>query len=70
MPNAKPGESQNDYIQRCMSDPEVMKERPNQKARLGLCYGLYRQSKKKKQQSKGNAEPSWDEEKDTKYWII
>ncbi len=61
MPIKKKGESRNDYVQRCMSDPEVKKKKPGQSERLGYCEGLYTW-KKKKNQSKGSTEePSWDD---------
>ena len=70
MPSVKPNEKQSDFISRCMSDPSVIKERPDQKARLGLCYGLYR-SHKKKQKAKGSLkEPEWKDAIKDPVWII
>ena len=45
MPEPKAGESQNDFIARCV--PAVMDEGKTQDQALGKCYGIWRQSKKK-----------------------
>lgn len=48
MPKVKEGESEKDYIARCV--PYVMNEDSSrtQEQALGLCYGLYKESKKEK----------------------
>ena len=48
MPKVKAGESEQDYVSRCV--PYVLKEgtAKTQDQALGLCYGLYKQSKKEK----------------------
>ena len=48
MPEVKPGESQKDYVSRCVGDSEVVKEFPDQKQRIAVCYSKYRQHKKSK----------------------
>jgi hypothetical protein len=45
MPEPKAGESQNNFIARCV--PIVMDEGNTQDQALGKCYGIWRQSKKK-----------------------
>ena len=45
MPKPRKGESQSDFISRCMGDLEAKRTRPKQDERLGLCYGLWAQAK-------------------------
>ncbi|MEK6881749.1 MAG: hypothetical protein AABY22_19180 [Nanoarchaeota archaeon] len=70
MPSVKKNENESDYISRCMSSAEAMKERPDQKARLGLCYGLYRAHKKKMESEGSMEEPKWEEIENQDYFLI
>ena len=70
MPNVRTGESKEKFVSRCMSDPTAMKERPNQQARLGLCYGLYKTYKKKKQTNGSNEDPIWEDVEKDKVWFL
>jgi hypothetical protein len=45
MPEPKSGETQNDFIARCV--PIVIDEGKTQDQALGKCYGIWRSSKKK-----------------------
>ncbi len=40
MPDVNPGESESEYVARCV--PIVMKEGKTQDQALGQCYGMYR----------------------------
>lgn len=44
MPKPKPGESEKDYVARCV--PVVMGEGATQEQALGKCYGMYKNAKK------------------------
>ena len=46
MPTPNPGESREDFISRCMASEEARNTAPDQDARLGLCFGLWDQSRK------------------------
>lgn len=46
MPTPRKGEKESDFIGRCMADPEAQRTKPDQKERLGFCYGLWRQAHK------------------------
>ena len=61
MPKIKPKEKESDYVSRCVS--YVMKnEGLSQKAAVGKCFGMYKQSKKKKQTKGDASEPNFDDE--------
>lgn len=47
LPKPKPGESQNDFIGRCVSDPIMESEFPRQDQRLIICYVQFRGKNKK-----------------------
>ena len=74
MPDVKPSEKHdkkglNHYLARCV--PVVMKENGgNQKAALGKCYGMYRQSKKRKKAKGDLSEPNFETENETKVAFI
>lgn len=59
MPLPKPhkNEEQQEFVSRCAGDDTMVKEFPNQKQRLGVCYSIFKQSKKRKSKA------SWDEVK-------
>jgi hypothetical protein len=46
MPKPHAGESQDDFISRCMADPEARRDHPGQKERAGFCYGMWKQHAK------------------------
>lgn len=46
MPTPRSGETRNEFVSRCMSDPEAKRTRPNRDERLGLCNGLFDQARK------------------------
>jgi len=48
IPINKDGESQKDFISRCMGDKTMKKEFPDQKQRAGVCYKQWRKPKKEK----------------------
>jgi len=50
MPLVKPteGEKEQEFISRCMENKESNKKFPNQKQRAGVCFSLWKKSKKKK----------------------
>jgi len=41
LPKPKPNESQKDFIQRCVVDPNIQKEGKTPEQRLGICYSIY-----------------------------
>lgn len=47
LPKPKPGESQNDFIGRCVSDAVMVNEFPRQDQRLIICYVQFRGKNKK-----------------------
>lgn len=42
MPAPKKGESQDKYIQRCMSDSEMNSKHPDQKQRYAICMSMFK----------------------------
>lgn len=44
LPSPQGGESENDFISRCMSDDRMQDEFPKKKQRLAVCYNQYRGS--------------------------
>jgi len=62
MPEPKKNEKQNEYISRCVS--VVMKEGKTQEQALGQCYGMWKQSKKRKKSKGDTSEPNFDQEND------
>lgn len=41
--DVKPGESESDYVSRCVSSSEMIGEFPNEEQRLAVCYSQYKQ---------------------------
>jgi hypothetical protein len=37
-PKINPGESQDEFVQRCMADDTMTQEYPNEQQRLAICY--------------------------------
>jgi hypothetical protein len=42
IPTPKPTEDRKEFIARCMADPVMVKEYPNQQQRLAICAVQYR----------------------------
>lgn len=42
LPKPKAGEKQADFVSRCMTNPTVRTEFPNEEQRLAVCYDIYR----------------------------
>jgi len=70
MPSVNKGESQKDYVSRCMGDSGMLKEAPDQKQRAAICYSLYKQHKKKKESKGDISEPIWEDTLKEPIWII
>ena len=41
MPKPKQGESEHNFIDRCMKDPEAISDFPNAGQRMAFCYSQY-----------------------------
>lgn len=46
LPKPAPGESQKDFMSRCMADDTMVVEYANLQQRLAICYTQFRDSKK------------------------
>lgn len=46
MPKPKPNEEQSDWVSRCMSNPTMNDEFPDQAQRVAVCHQIWRDSKK------------------------
>jgi len=44
LPKPRENEKQKDFIERCVIDPNVIKESKDLKQRLGICYGIYKEN--------------------------
>jgi phosphatidylethanolamine-binding protein (PEBP) family uncharacterized protein len=55
LPNAKPKEKQQEFMNRCMSDDIMNKDFKDQKQRAAVCYSQYRK------RTKNKSEASWDD---------
>lgn len=56
LPTVKPGENQGVFISRCVANEAMMREFPDKKQRLAVCYSQFRKKKKGKtyrEESKG-----------------
>jgi hypothetical protein len=42
LPKPNPGESQNDFVARCVTDPVMEREFPRQDQRIVVCYVQFR----------------------------
>lgn len=47
MPTPRKNETQKDYLQRCMSYPEMVDKHPDSGQRAAICYSMYREHQKK-----------------------
>lgn len=45
MPKPKTGESAKDYIKRCMSDPKMKQDYPDNMQRYAVCINIYENEK-------------------------
>tara|TARA_A100001201_G_scaffold135180_1_gene123266 strand:- start:357 stop:509 length:153 start_codon:yes stop_codon:yes gene_type:complete len=48
LPTKKGKEKQQNFVSRCMSDPAMLKEFPEQRQRAAVCYSQYKGKKKAK----------------------
>jgi hypothetical protein len=46
MPSPQKNETQDDFISRCMTDPEMKSEFPNSEQRKAVCYSYWDDKKK------------------------
>lgn len=44
LPTPRSGENQNEFVGRCMGDDEAKRDFPDQKIRLGVCFGRFRRA--------------------------
>jgi len=58
IPTKHSGEKEQEFVSRCMGDPVMNKEYPDQKQRAAICYTQF---KRRKHTSKAGEEPSWDD---------
>lgn len=42
LPKPNPEEKQTEFVDRCMTDPNVIKEFKDENQRLAVCYNIYR----------------------------
>lgn len=61
MPNPNKNESKEKYISRCVVHLMKKEGKTNQQA-LGQCYGMWKQSKKRKEVKGDASEPDFDKE--------
>ena len=62
MPAVKPNEDQSTYVSRCVGDPGMGKEFPDNKQRVAVCYSLFKQHQKKHGKSSTEVTAAdWDE---------
>ena len=54
VPSPEPGESQQEFISRCMSDPIMVREY-EQKQRAAICYRQWRESRTRQNQRPASA---------------
>jgi len=47
MPKPHDGESRDDFMERCMSDPEAKRDHPEQETRVGFCESMFNQKQRK-----------------------
>src|SRR5262249_52901615 len=60
MPEPHKGESREDWMKRCMSDPEQRKSFPDEEQAAAVCESKFRQAKKKKKRKQSwPAQPEW-----------
>ena len=52
LPTKKGKEKQQNFVSRCMSDPAMLKEFPEQRQRAAVCYSQYKGKKKAKASKK------------------
>jgi hypothetical protein len=52
MPTPRKDEDEDDFVSRCMENDGMNDEFPDEKQRVAVCYSQWRDSKKKKKESK------------------
>ena len=67
---AKKGESQKEFVSRCMGDSSMLKEFPDQKQRAAVCFSKYKQSKKRSKVKGSGNEPQWDDYSDDRMMLL
>ena len=55
LPNAKPKEKQQEFMNRCMSDSIMLDDFKDQKQRAAVCYSQY------SKRTKNKSDASWDD---------
>tara|TARA_Y100000310_G_C20043365_1_gene517197 strand:- start:240 stop:452 length:213 start_codon:yes stop_codon:yes gene_type:complete len=66
LPSPQDNDKKKNFVAKCMSDPEMRSEFPNEKQRLAVCYS-------QRKRAKGNyyGEPDWDDwDAEENYGII
>jgi hypothetical protein len=66
---AKTGETESEFVSRCMGDSNMNKEFPDQKQRAAVCFSKYKQAKKRNK-AKGSEEPNWDDNQTDQFLIL
>ncbi len=61
MPSVEPNEKESHYVSRCVGDSDMVKEFPDQKRRVAVCYSLFKQHHQK--HGKAAEAADWDETK-------
>jgi len=62
LPSPKGKEEQPKFVSRCMGDPTMLKEYPDQKQRAAICYSQFKRAKKSKEAKGSTEEPLWEEQ--------
>lgn len=61
LPSPRGKQDRNSFINSCVSSNIMVKEFPNQKQRLGVCFSQWHAAKKKKRSQSSTEEPKWEE---------
>lgn len=62
LPSPKNKQSQDNFINSCMSNKTMKEEYPDTKQRVAVCFSQWKKSKKKKQMKGDETDPNWSEE--------
>jgi len=46
MPSPRKDETENEFISRCVSDPEMIEKHPNQDQKIAICYSFWKNKPK------------------------
>lgn len=63
LPKAKKGEKQSEFVSKCMGDPMMNKDFPDQKQRAAVCYSQF------KRKSKASESLDWEDSADESFII-